>query len=319
MTSTQLREWLFQNSQVDEWWLSLDAVTEDCVVTINEIEERLKSGMYGQAQVLHVSQTESPNSPWTEVFLSEPIPQPPRIPNSAVAPLPSPRLGATKHRAEKPKKSPLFLGFMLGGLGGFLGLSLLCVIASNKSATGRSTKGTTIESSPPRINGEDGYYASRRYIQNCLKAPSTAKFSNIQTDANTGWKSEDGDRIRCWGTVDAQNSYGVPLREVWMTVVQPSGSKWDIVYATHGNETLIDIRDQRKTTKILLAEEFLGKTKEQMISILGEPKNVEHSNSASDGGFSIYKYSDQKGKETFFIIWDSDQRIDNGMYEGTYF
>ena len=67
MTTKQLREWLFQNSQDDQWWISLDAVTEECAVTVNEIEERIKSGQYGKAQVLHVSQAELANPPWIEV------------------------------------------------------------------------------------------------------------------------------------------------------------------------------------------------------------------------------------------------------------
>jgi hypothetical protein len=69
MTTKQLREWLFQNSQDDQWWMSLDAVTEECLVTVNEIEERLKSGDYGQALVLHVSHGEIVNPPWIDVEL----------------------------------------------------------------------------------------------------------------------------------------------------------------------------------------------------------------------------------------------------------
>lgn len=72
MTTKQLREWLFQNSQDDQWWLSLDSVTEECPVTVNEIEERLKSGDYGQALVLHVSHGEMAHPTWIEVTLQSP-------------------------------------------------------------------------------------------------------------------------------------------------------------------------------------------------------------------------------------------------------
>lgn len=44
MTSKQLREWLFQNGQEDQWWLSLDSVTEESPLTVAEIEARIKSG-----------------------------------------------------------------------------------------------------------------------------------------------------------------------------------------------------------------------------------------------------------------------------------
>ena len=67
MTTKQLREWLFQNSQDDQWWMSLDSVTEDCPVTVNEIEERLRSGEYSQTLVLHVSHAEMAHPTWIEV------------------------------------------------------------------------------------------------------------------------------------------------------------------------------------------------------------------------------------------------------------
>lgn len=69
MTPTQLREWLFQNSQEDQWWISLDDVTEESAVTVDDIEERLNSGLYRQAQVLHYSQTELSHQPWIQVGL----------------------------------------------------------------------------------------------------------------------------------------------------------------------------------------------------------------------------------------------------------
>jgi hypothetical protein len=87
MTTKQLREWLFQNSQDDQWWMSLDAVTEDCPVTVNDIEERLKSGQYGQAQVLHVSHGDMAHPTWIEVVLQAP-PQQRALPATAQRSLP---------------------------------------------------------------------------------------------------------------------------------------------------------------------------------------------------------------------------------------
>lgn len=69
MTTQQLREWLFQNSQEDQWWCAFDEVTEESAVTVDDIEERLKSGQHGRTQVLHVSQTELANPPWIDVKL----------------------------------------------------------------------------------------------------------------------------------------------------------------------------------------------------------------------------------------------------------
>jgi TusA-related sulfurtransferase len=87
MTTKQLREWLFQNSQDDQWWMSLDAVTEDCPVTVNEIEERLKSGQYGQALVLHVSHGEMAHPTWIEATITHP-PQQRALPTTTQRSLP---------------------------------------------------------------------------------------------------------------------------------------------------------------------------------------------------------------------------------------
>ena len=79
MTPSQLRHWSFQNSQPDQWWLSLDAVTEEIPVTVAEIEERLKSGDYSAVQALHVSQADMENAPWVEVFMPLPMKAPPMM------------------------------------------------------------------------------------------------------------------------------------------------------------------------------------------------------------------------------------------------
>ncbi len=76
MTPSQLRQWSFQNSQPDQWWLNLDAVTEEIPVTVAEIEERLKSGDYSAVQALHVSQAGMTNAPWVEVVMPLPMKAP---------------------------------------------------------------------------------------------------------------------------------------------------------------------------------------------------------------------------------------------------
>ena len=79
MTPKQLREWLFQNSQVDQWWLSLESVTEESPVTVSEIEERIRGGQYKQALVLHVSQEDLAHPPWVDVGLPHPTQQSSRL------------------------------------------------------------------------------------------------------------------------------------------------------------------------------------------------------------------------------------------------
>lgn len=83
MTPKELREWLFRNSLEDQWWISFGGVVDDCPVTFKEIEEKLNSGQYAQAYVLHFSQTEFSNPPWIEVELPAPVTQPLKSPGVA--------------------------------------------------------------------------------------------------------------------------------------------------------------------------------------------------------------------------------------------
>jgi hypothetical protein len=130
MTPKQLREWLFKNSQDDQWWISLDAVTEDCAVTVNDIEERLKSGQYGQAQVLHVSQTELTNPPWIEVELPAPTPQrtfsaPPRVepfPSKTSIPVSS---SSNTPSQPKGREGPAFILSLIRGIS--IAVAVICI------------------------------------------------------------------------------------------------------------------------------------------------------------------------------------------------
>ncbi len=92
MLPSQLRQWSFQNSQPDQWWLCLDSVTEEIPVTVAVIEERLKSGDYSAAQALHVSQAGMTNPSWIDLTMPATI-KPPIVANADFlapgAPLPS--------------------------------------------------------------------------------------------------------------------------------------------------------------------------------------------------------------------------------------
>lgn len=79
MTPKQLREWLFHNSQVDQWWLSLESVTGESPFTVSEIEELISGGQYTQALVLHVSQEDLTPPPWVDVDLPYPPQQSSRL------------------------------------------------------------------------------------------------------------------------------------------------------------------------------------------------------------------------------------------------
>jgi hypothetical protein len=56
-----------------------------------------------------------------------------------------------------------------------------------------------------------------------------------------------------------------------------------------------------------------------MLSVMGQPLTVLTGSNSTDGGFKIYSYNKEKGRETYFTIWDDEGAIDSGMYLGTYF
>ena len=178
---------------------------------------------------------------------------------------------------------------------------------------------------PQRVFTKDelnnAYYSARNSIKNVLKAPSTAKFSNPVLDPEgTGAKPDTAGRIVCKGTVDAQNSFGVPLRQRWVVWVQPEGSdQWRVVYAVLDGNVLRDDRQQHKTEQTMTAEQFLGMSRDAMLRLMGEPIEVTEGSHPEDGSYKIYSFSKEKDKETFFTVWDSDGKISSGMYQGTWF
>ena len=64
MTTRQLREWLFENSLEDQWWLRIYSVTEENPLTLAEVERELSGLGYEAAELLHVSQAGLANPSW---------------------------------------------------------------------------------------------------------------------------------------------------------------------------------------------------------------------------------------------------------------
>jgi hypothetical protein len=85
MTPSQLRQWSFQNNQPDQWWLCLDAVTEEIPVTVAEIENLLATGEYARAQVLHTSQAETAYPLWIDVAMPAGLAAPPTVESAMAA------------------------------------------------------------------------------------------------------------------------------------------------------------------------------------------------------------------------------------------
>jgi hypothetical protein len=84
---------------------------------------------------------------------------------------------------------------------------------------------------PSPSHRDDAIYACEKFVKDGLKAPATAKFSNERANkvsAETGTWSVAG-------SVDSENSFGVPIRNSFTCNVRPRGDKdetWDLVTMT---------------------------------------------------------------------------------------
>jgi len=66
-----------------------------------------------------------------------------------------------------------------------------------------------------------------KFIPDRLKAPATAKFSNITTTDNAG-------TYTVTGSVDSENSFGALIRSTFICSVHSSGNQWVLDSATVG-------------------------------------------------------------------------------------
>jgi len=241
-----------------------------------------------------------------------------------------------KNNMTNEKKKSGCLGTLVKISGILIGLSILSAIIIPSGTTSVESPAPKVESvkapaTPETKSGpapeektdqkiiEDAYYSGRRFIKESLKAPSTAKFSNIRNDDKTGAVKLNSGRYKGWGTVEAQNAFGVPLKEDWVTELQPEGDSWRIVYARLGDKVILDSRDTRKTEELKGAERFIGMSKSRIIQELGQPISTTTGGNPSDGKYTMYIYSNEKGKETFLIIWENVGVVESGMYLGTNF
>lgn len=75
---------------------------------------------------------------------------------------------------------------------------------------------------PDKYGAQD---VCEQFVQKRLKAPSTADFSNTTT-------TNSGDQWTVEGDVDAENSFGAPIRNRYVCVVKPTdqtGANWELV------------------------------------------------------------------------------------------
>lgn len=80
------------------------------------------------------------------------------------------------------------------------------------------------------------FYMAEDWIKDHLKSPSTAKFSNLHWDKDTGCKWIKKNRFSAMGFVDAQNSFGAMMREKWFAVIEVTPTNYFFPYWELGDQ-----------------------------------------------------------------------------------
>lgn len=102
-------------------------------------------------------------------------------------------------------------------------------------------QGSFYERSDNTYNNDDikagVYVLAKKCVKNHLKAPSTAKFSEMWECA---FQKGEGNVYMMTGYVDSQNSYGAMLQEQWSIMAEVNGDKASLVMLTIGDQVYFD-------------------------------------------------------------------------------
>lgn len=142
-----------------------------------------------------------------------------------------------------------------------LAMSLIVIIAAstaakdpyspskNTTSSGTSEKSSYFSNSSSSYSGSSSkkqdddeikasvYVLAKNCVKNHLKAPSTAKFSEMWECA---FQKGEGNVYMMTGYVDSQNSYGAMLQEQWSIMAEVSGDKVSLVMLTIGDQVYFD-------------------------------------------------------------------------------
>lgn len=142
-----------------------------------------------------------------------------------------------------------------------LAMSLIVIIAlsvaaknpysssKNTTSSGTSEKSSYSSNSSSSYSGSSSkkqdddeikasvYVLAKNCVKNHLKAPSTAKFSEMWECA---FQKGEGNIYMMTGYVDSQNSYGAMLQEQWSIMAEVSGDKVSLVMLTIGDQVYFD-------------------------------------------------------------------------------
>lgn len=72
---------------------------------------------------------------------------------------------------------------------------------------------------PEELKADASRACQKQFIADRLKAPSTAKYSNVTVTESTG-------HYTVMGSVDAQNSFGAPIRSGFVCTMHSAGGRW---------------------------------------------------------------------------------------------
>lgn len=142
-----------------------------------------------------------------------------------------------------------------------LAMSLIVIIAlsvaaknpysssKNTTSSGTSEKSSYSSNSSSSYSGSSSkkqdddeikasvYVLAKNCVKNHLKAPSTAKFSEMWECA---FQKGEGNVYMMTGYVDSQNSYGAMLQEQWSIMAEVNGDKASLVMLTIGDQVYFD-------------------------------------------------------------------------------
>jgi hypothetical protein len=90
--------------------------------------------------------------------------------------------------------------------------------------------------------GITAYFSARDYVEKHLKAPATARWSDLyNADNRTGYHNLGGGKYEAYGYVDSQNSFGALLRNDWRVVMQiVSATQYQVLYMRIGDTAVGD-------------------------------------------------------------------------------
>lgn len=113
---------------------------------------------------------------------------------------------------------------------------------SGKSSYSSNSSSSSYSSSSGKKQDDDEikasvYVLAKKCVKNHLKAPSTAKFSEMWECA---FQKGEGNVYMMTGYVDSQNSYGAMLQEQWSIMAEVNGDKASLVMLTIGDQVYFD-------------------------------------------------------------------------------